>query len=184
MGQDSLFGPSSEIEVGAAFEVPIPAAEWSPHIKLAFEREMLGLYVSSHPLDGVEAVLERSRDYSIADILEGTDVSGSVRLAGIVTSITKKVTKQGDVWALVGLEDHEAAVEVACFPSTYQLYSPVLVADAVVSMTGKIRKQETNDGRHRVPAPRRSRSSTWPPPRRPERSRSPSASARKRSLPP
>ncbi len=146
MGQDSLFGPSSDIEVGAAFEVTVPAAEWSPHVKLAFEREMLGLYVSSHPLDGVEVLLERSRDHSIADILEGTDVSGSVRLAGIVTGVTKKVTKNGDVWALVGLEDHEAAVEVACFPTTYQLYSPVLVADAVVSMTGKIRKQETNDG--------------------------------------
>ena len=146
IGQDSLFGPAADVEVGAALEVPIPDAEWSPQVKLAFEREMLGLYVSSHPLDGAEALLERSRDCSIADILDGAGGAGTVRIAGIITSVTKKVTKQGNVWALVGIEDHDAAIEVACFPSTFQLYSTVLVADAVMSMTGKIRKQETSDG--------------------------------------
>jgi DNA polymerase III subunit alpha len=56
------------------------------------------------------------------------------------------VTKKGDVWALVGIEDHDAAIEVACFPQTYQLYAPVLLPDAVVSVTGKIRKSEASDG--------------------------------------
>jgi DNA polymerase-3 subunit alpha len=50
------------------------------------------------------------------------------------------------VWALIGIEDHEAAIEVACFPNTFQLYAPVLVPDAVVSIAGKIRKQETAEG--------------------------------------
>jgi DNA polymerase III subunit alpha len=106
---------------------------------------MLGLYVSSHPLDGAESLLERNRDYSIAEILDGSG-SGSVRIAGIITSLTKKVTKNGDVWALIGVEDHDAAIEVACFPNTYQLYSPVLTEDTVVALTGKIRKQETSEG--------------------------------------
>jgi DNA polymerase III subunit alpha len=149
IGQDSLFGFSGDdgaASVESSLEVAIPEGEWPQQTALAFEREMLGLYVSSHPLDGAEAFLERSRDYSIADLHDGAGGPGSARIAGIITSITKKVTKKGDVWALVGIEDHDGAIEVACFPQTYQLYAPVLVPDAVVSVTGKIRKSEASDG--------------------------------------
>jgi DNA polymerase III subunit alpha len=145
IGQDSLFGPAAEADTGGSFEVAIPDVEWPTKEKLKLERDMLGLYVSSHPLDGAESLLERNRDYSIAEILDGSG-SGSVRIAGIITSLTKKVTKNGDVWALIGVEDHDAAIEVACFPNTYQLYSPVLTEDTVVALTGKIRKQETSEG--------------------------------------
>jgi DNA polymerase III subunit alpha len=148
IGQDSLFGFGADDgeSSGSSMEVPIPDGEWPQQTALAFEREMLGLYVSSHPLDGAEALLERSRDYSIADLHDGAGGPGSARIAGIITSVTKKVTKKGDVWALVGIEDHDAAIEVACFPQTYQLYAPVLLPDAVVSVTGKIRKSEASDG--------------------------------------
>ncbi|HEX3960644.1 MAG TPA: DNA polymerase III subunit alpha [Trebonia sp.] len=147
IGQDSLFafdggGASAE----SSLEVAIPAGEWPQQTALQFEREMLGLYVSSHPLDGAEALLDRSRDYSIADLHDGAGGPGSARIAGIITSVTKKVTKKGDVWALVGIEDHDAAIEVACFPQTFQLYAPVLLPDAVISVTGKIRKSEASDG--------------------------------------
>jgi DNA polymerase-3 subunit alpha len=144
IGQDSLFG-AVEVDAGGSFDVAVPDIEWPNKEKLARERDMLGLYVSSHPLDGAEALLERNRDYSIADILDGSG-NGGIKIAGIITSVTKKVTKNGDVWALVGVEDHDAAIEVACFPQTYQLYSPILVEDTVVALTGKIRKQETSEG--------------------------------------
>jgi DNA polymerase-3 subunit alpha len=149
IGQDSLFGFGADDggeAAGSSMEVPIPEGEWPQQTALAFEREMLGLYVSSHPLDGAEALLERSRDHSIADLHDGAGGPGSARIAGIITGVTKKVTKKGDVWALVGIEDHDAAIEVACFPQTYQLYAPVLVPDAVVSVTGKVRKSEASDG--------------------------------------
>jgi DNA polymerase III subunit alpha len=146
IGQDSLFGPADEGSPDVTLDVPIPDAEWQPKVKLGFEREMLGLYVSSHPLDGAEHLLDRHRDFPIAEILDGAGGPGSTRIAGIVTAVTKKVTKQGNVWALIGIEDHEAAIEVACFPNTFQLYAPVLVPDAVVSIVGKIRKQETAEG--------------------------------------
>jgi DNA polymerase-3 subunit alpha len=149
IGQDSLFGPGADDGGAAAessLEAAIPEGEWPQQAALAFEREMLGLYVSSHPLNGAEALLGRSRDHSIADLHDGAGGPGSARIAGIITSVTRKVTKKGDVWALVGIEDHDAAIEVACFPSAYQLYAPILAPDAVVSVTGKIRKSEASDG--------------------------------------
>jgi DNA polymerase III subunit alpha len=146
IGQDSLFDMMDAPAEQAAFDIAIPPAEWDTSARLAFEREMLGLYVSSHPLDGTEKLLERGRDHGIADVLDGAGQNGTVRLAGIITSVTKKVTKQGNVWALIGLEDHDAAIEVAAFPNTYQLYADILVPDKVVSVAGKIRKQEASDG--------------------------------------
>ena len=144
IGQDSLFGFTDDT-ADTMFDVPIPPGEWDQAVKLAFEREMLGLYVSSHPLDGAERILERSRDHSIAELLDGAG-NGTIRIAGIITSVDRKVTKQGNVWALIGLEDHDASIEVACFPAMFQLYSHVLVPNAVVAVTGRVRKQETSDG--------------------------------------
>ncbi|MGP0025997.1 MAG: DNA polymerase III subunit alpha [Streptosporangiaceae bacterium] len=148
IGQDSLFGAIDEASDTAdtTFDVPIPPGEWDPPVKLAFEREMLGLYVSSHPLDGAERILERSRDHSIVELLDGAAGNSTIRIAGIITSVDRKVTKQGNVWALIGVEDHDASIEVACFPATFQLYGHVLAPDAVVAVTGRVRKQETNDG--------------------------------------
>ena len=148
IGQDSLFGTIDDASdaTDTTFDVPIPPGEWDPPVKLAFEREMLGLYVSSHPLDGAERILERSRDHSIVELLDGAAGNSTTRIAGIITSVDRKVTKQGNVWALIGVEDHDASIEVACFPATFQLYGHVLAPDAVVAVTGRVRKQETNDG--------------------------------------
>src|SRR6202035_350732 len=67
IGQDSLFGGDEETE--AAFEVAIPDAEWDKKTRLNFEREMLGLYVSAHPLLGVEHILARDADISLAELM-------------------------------------------------------------------------------------------------------------------
>jgi DNA polymerase III subunit alpha len=146
IGQDSLFGAADDDAGATAFDVTVPELEWDTKVKLGFEREMLGLYVSSHPLEGAESLLERSRDHSIAELLDGAGGAGNVRIAGIITTVTKKITKQGAVWTLVGVEDHDAAIEVACFPQTYQLYAPVLEPDAAVAVSGRIRKSESSDG--------------------------------------
>ena len=67
IGQDSLFGGDEEAE--AAFEVAIPDAEWDKKTRLNFEREMLGLYVSDHPLLGVEHMIARDTDVSVAELM-------------------------------------------------------------------------------------------------------------------
>jgi DNA polymerase-3 subunit alpha len=140
-GQDSLFGAFDEPggdPAGGAFSVEIPDGEWDKATLLAFEREMLGLYVSSHPLDGTERVLEANRETTIADLLASGRTDGFVRVSGIISSVQRKVTKKGDQWAIVTLEDHDASVECLFFPKAYMLVSPSLAEDQVVSIRGRI----------------------------------------------
>lgn len=92
-GQDSLFGASTE--AAETLTVEVPEQEWETGTLLAFEREMLGLYVSSHPLDGAEPVLEAHRDTTIADLLASPRADAPVRVAGIISTVQRKVTKQG-----------------------------------------------------------------------------------------
>ncbi|MEO3869982.1 DNA polymerase III subunit alpha [Nonomuraea sp. B12E4] len=134
-GQDSLFGEPGET---GAFAVAIPEGEWDKATLLAFEREMLGLYVSSHPLDGAEHVLNAHRDTAIADLLASGRQDGVTRISGIISGLQRKVTKQGSPWAILTLEDHDAAVECLVFPKTYLLYGEELAQDRVVSVRGRI----------------------------------------------
>jgi DNA polymerase III subunit alpha len=134
-GQDSLFGDPGQ---GGAFSIAIPDGEWDQATLLAYEREMLGLYVSSHPLDGAERVLDAHRDTTIAGLLASGRQEGFVRLSGIVSGLQRKVTKQGSPWAIVTLEDHDASVECLVFPKSYALYGEVLAEDRVVAVRGRI----------------------------------------------
>ncbi|ROO90142.1 DNA polymerase III alpha subunit [Actinocorallia herbida] len=148
MGQDSLFGAFEDADDGSAdaFTVIVPDVEWDKKTKLAFEREMLGLYVSDHPLNGAERILEKNRDYTIVQILDGqVDHRGEFRIAGIISGVDKKVTKQGNVWAILKIEDHDGSIEVPCFPQTYQLYGPNLAPDLVVSVTGRIKTRDNGE---------------------------------------
>ncbi|SDI18779.1 DNA polymerase-3 subunit alpha [Sinosporangium album] len=134
-GQDSLFGEPGQSET---FSIAIPKGEWEKATLLAFEREMLGLYVSSHPLDGAEHVLNANRDTTIADLLAFGRQDAATRISGIVSGLQRKVTKQGSPWAIVTLEDHDAAVEVLVFPKTYTLYGEALAEDRVISVRGRV----------------------------------------------
>ncbi len=135
-GQDSLFGEHSEH--GEGFSVVIPEGEWDQATLLAFEREMLGLYVSSHPLDGAEHILDANRDTTIADLLASGRQDAAARVSGIVSGLQRKVTKQGSPWAIVTLEDHDASVECLVFPKTYILYGEALAQDRVISVRGRV----------------------------------------------
>ncbi|MFG2000116.1 DNA polymerase III subunit alpha [Spirillospora sp. NPDC048911] len=144
IGQDSLFGALEEDDGQDAFAVTIPEAEeWDKTTLLAFEREMLGLYVSDHPLLGIEHILEREADRSIAVINEGDGADGHVvTVAGLLSGLQRKVTKQGNSWAMFQLEDLGGSIEVMCFPSSYQLCSTLLGEDAVLVVKGRIDRRE------------------------------------------
>ena len=106
-------------DADAALETTIPNGEWDKKLLLAYEREMLGLYVSDHPLLGVEHIIAAGSDATVADLAESCDDGQIVTVGGIVASITRKVTKTGSPWAVVQLEDLDGGVETLFFPQTY-----------------------------------------------------------------
>jgi DNA polymerase-3 subunit alpha len=144
IGQDSLFGGPDDAATAAMWSPPpIPGGEWDKATLLGYEREMLGLYVSDHPLNGVEHVLSVSTDYPVSALHTDDVVDGRViTVGGLVTSVQRKVTKQGNVWAIASLEDLEASIDVMVFPATYQLVGPHVVPDAVLLIKGRLDKSE------------------------------------------
>ncbi|HJE60413.1 MAG TPA: DNA polymerase III subunit alpha [Nocardiopsis listeri] len=118
--------------------------EWDRKTKLAFEREMLGLYVSSHPLAGAERVLARSRDTSIAQIVAG-DLArerGEVRISGLISKVDKRTNKAGNQWAIATVEDLDSSMEVLFFPKTYPLYVEALLEDTAVTVKGRLNDRD------------------------------------------
>jgi DNA polymerase-3 subunit alpha len=143
IGQDSLFGGLDDGYNGVTITVPT-MPEWEKTQLLAFERDMLGLYVSDHPLLGLEHVLKASSDCTIGDLvgdLERGDGS-TVRLCGLVTGVQRKLSRKGDTWATITLEDLEGSVDVMVFPAAYQLAAPALVPDTVVVVKGRLRRSD------------------------------------------
>ncbi len=145
IGQDSLFGSLDGGDGVVVAALPsIPDHEWVKTELLASERDMLGLYVSDHPLFGVEHVLAQAADCSIAQLLadETRPEGASVTLAGLVTSVTRKMTKNGNPWAIAALEDLEGSIEVLFFPQTYQTVMHELREDLVCVVRGRLNRRD------------------------------------------
>ncbi len=141
-GQDSLlggFGLESAQAVGGHEPVP-EVDDWDKRTRLAFEREMLGLYVSDHPLNGLEHVLSAERTTTIAGLSErGEGASGSTQLiCGLITQVQRRQTKQGNIWASMVVEDLDAAINVSVFPKVYEQVANELLPDSVVRVKGRV----------------------------------------------
>ncbi|MGH8945825.1 MAG: OB-fold nucleic acid binding domain-containing protein, partial [Acidimicrobiia bacterium] len=135
MGQYSLFAGESGGSDTARIE--IPDLHWPQKIQLAFEKEMLGLYVSDHPLLAVGTQLAMVTNTRISALEELTDRT-SVVIGGIVGSITRRWTKSGDPMLFFQLEDLEGSVECIAFPRTVHDYGPLITEDAVVVVSGHL----------------------------------------------
>lgn len=144
IGQDDLFGDlggdSDEPVFGLDF--PIDDSEWPRKQLLAAEREMLGLYVSAHPLDGTEHILSRNRDTTISELLGSGRTEGVVQLSGLITSVDRRMTKQGNPWAIINLADRDGEMEILFFPATYTLVQHALIPDSVVSVQGRLNDRD------------------------------------------
>jgi len=148
-GQFSLFAGLDDAS-SVNMHTPLPPAveELPQSILLAVEKEMLGVYVSDHPLFAVEDVLRQASSHRIID-LDGLRDQDPVTLGGLVTRMQKKFTKKGEPMAVFWLEDLQGAVEVVVFPSSYVSAAPVLAPDAIVTVRGKI---DTRDDEPKVVA--------------------------------
>ena len=142
IGQFDLFGGESMTQV-AGLDIEIPTFEWDKTTLLTFEREMLGLYVSDHPLLGVEHILRSNTDMSISALLSDESTpDGFVTLGGLITGVQRKVSRQGSSWAIVSLEDLEGAVEVLFFSNVYNQYALTLTEDRVVTVRGRFERRD------------------------------------------
>ncbi|CAA9210655.1 MAG: DNA polymerase III alpha subunit [uncultured Acidimicrobiales bacterium] len=143
----SLFG---ELDVtGGGFDdtrVPIPDVEFDKKGRLAHEKEMLGLYLSDHPLLGCEGALKRATDCTIAELREQAPADGadggrggdSRWVGGVVTGLTRKFTRKGEPMATFCLEDLQSAIQVLVFPRTMNDVGHLLVDDAVLCVKGRL----------------------------------------------
>jgi DNA polymerase-3 subunit alpha len=145
VGQFDLFGSMDDESSGAGlgFDVEIPSGEWDKTTLLAAERDMLGLYVSDHPLFGVEHVLARLVDCPVTSLTADERPDGTVvTIGGIVSGLQRKMTKQGSPWAIATVEDLEGAIEVLFFPQTYAQYAMQLAEDAIVCVKGRLNRRD------------------------------------------
>ena len=145
IGQFDLFGGGGENQV-ASIDLDYPVDEWDKRTLLAHEREMLGLYVSDHPLLGVESLLASLSDKPISAI-SGDDTNSHhgdeiVTIAGLITGIQRKVTRQGASWAIVTLEDLTGAIDVMAFSNTYNQYATMMGEDVIVLVKGRVDRRE------------------------------------------
>ena len=145
IGQFDLFGGMNE-EASTSVsgvELDIPTEEWDKTLLLSYEREMLGLYVSDHPLLGVEHVLRSAVDMPLSQLTEDSVGHDQiVNIGGLITQVQRKVSKQGNSWAIVSIEDLEGAVDVLFFANSYQTHAMNLIEDRVVVVRGRIDKRE------------------------------------------
>jgi DNA polymerase-3 subunit alpha len=140
IGQFDLFGATNATSVSGVV-LDIPNTEWEKMMLLGYEREMLGLYVSDHPLLGVEHILRSAADFSISQISEVSH-DQIITIGGLITQIQRKVSKQGTPWAIVTVEDLEGAVDVLFFSNAYANHGVNLVEDRIVAIRGRVDKRE------------------------------------------
>ncbi|MFV0375098.1 DNA polymerase III subunit alpha, partial [Microbacterium sp.] len=138
---DSLWGDDEPAQVQKVPERP----EWTKKDKLTFEREMLGLYVSDHPLAGLEIPLAKHASMSIHDLLASEDIQDGqqVTVAGLVTSVQHRVAKQsGNPYGMITIEDFDGEVTVMFMGKTYTEFQSMLVADAILVVRGRVSRRD------------------------------------------
>lgn len=134
-GQYSLFGGPDD--TSGVEDHAVPDREWDKKVRLAFEKEMLGLYVSDHPLLGIERMLTTMTDTPIPGLWEKDDRSQAT-IAGVIGSVNRRYTRKGDPMVYFSVEDLQGSVEAVAFPRTVSEFGPMIREDAVVVLRGRV----------------------------------------------
>jgi DNA polymerase III subunit alpha len=141
-GQAGLFGGAAVAEPLRAVELP-PAAEWTESERLAGEKEVLGFFVTGHPLEKCRAQMALVAKHDSAS-LDDLGNDAPVSMGGILTSVRVKPSKKGDLWAAAVLEDLRGSVELLVFPQTLQKVQSLLKPEAVLLVKGRVRRDEAS----------------------------------------
>ncbi|WP_396652740.1 DNA polymerase III subunit alpha [Microbacterium helvum] len=144
---DALWGDDEPQQSAKVPERP----EWTKKDKLAFEREMLGLYVSDHPLAGLEIPLAKHASTNIHDLLASEDIADGemVTIAGLVTSVQHRVAKQsGNPYGMITVEDFDGEITVMFMGKTYTEFQHMLVADSILVVRGRVSRRDDGMNLH------------------------------------
>jgi DNA polymerase-3 subunit alpha len=146
IGQFDLFAGFEDQEPEASLTTEIPdLPEWEKKDKLSFERDMLGLYVSDHPLQGLEGVLSQHAEQSITSIIaeDGPHDGAIVTIAGMITSLSRRIAKaSGNAYARAEIEDLGGSMEVMFFGQVYGPIASVLAEDLIVVVKGRLQRRD------------------------------------------
>ncbi|USH45889.1 DnaE-like DNA polymerase III alpha [Streptomyces phage VieEnRose] len=124
-------------------QLPSRTVTWTKGHMLSAEREMLGLYVSDHPLAGLEAMLDTRSDAAVSYLLDEGAIEGeTVTIGGLVSAVEKKSSRRGDTWAIATVEDRTGEIEVLFFPGQYRPIAKHLVQDAILFVTGRLERRD------------------------------------------
>ncbi|MHA3684571.1 DNA polymerase III subunit alpha [Leucobacter sp. HY1908] len=150
---DSLFAEVAEEqgEPEPVSQVP-DRPEWTKKDKLAFEREMLGLYVSDHPLRGLEQAISKEASATVAQITNPDAMAGMdgeiVTVAGLLTSVEHRTAKSGNLYGMATVEDFSGEIQALFMGKSYQEFGNLLQADTIVALRGKLKARDDGMSMH------------------------------------
>jgi DNA polymerase-3 subunit alpha len=143
-GQMGLFGEVQKSEVAFHLDLVVPDGEdvLTSEQKLDFERELLGIYFSEHPLDAYAEKLKTYKEVTPVAKIALADSNKSIRMIGVVTNIHKILTRKNDPMAFVLVEDKTASIELIFFPNTLEKYQHLVVEGRVLYIKGKVNNKD------------------------------------------
>jgi DNA polymerase-3 subunit alpha len=143
-GQGGLFDHVDDEHLGAMNQPPIPADEFEHDVRLRFEKEALGLWVSSHPLQDLRSQLISEVDMGISRLVEARD--GAVLwTGGVISGLQRRATRGGGLMAKFRLEDVDGGAECIAWPAKYEEFRDLLVEDNIVKVRGRIDRRSEDD---------------------------------------
>ena len=152
-GQMSLFDLAAE-EDKEQYEIQLPnVGEYDKGTLLGFEKEVLGVYISGHPLMEYAKLLQKVTNHSASDFVMDDDGNTIVKdkenvvIGGMVTAITVKTTKNNQLMAFLTLEDLKGTVEIIIFPKTYERYRKYMEMEQKLIIRGRAALEEEADAR-------------------------------------
>jgi len=149
MSKNSLFGDSDAVEITKP-EIPY-TPEWSPLEKLNKERDLIGMYLSAHPLDEFEMEINHICNTTTADLKDISALQGKqLRIGGMVTNLRHGTSKQGNPYGIFTLEDYVGAFEFALFGNNYVEYSKYMIKDLYLYISAIVQEKGA-DYKYRKP---------------------------------
>lgn len=134
---DHVDGDNNTAHASSDLMLNVPDQEYDRMKLLALEKEALGLYVSGHPMSGLEDVVSRRSDAKISAMKSAPD-DAYFSIGGVITDLVKRHTRKGDLMASFSLEDITDSIEVVVFPKTMEEHGAKLEDDAVVVVNGRV----------------------------------------------